>query len=443
MLRSKITATIADITGTGLQIYWQKKLLVVLLLGFSSGLPRLLVASTLAAMLTDNNIEMAAIGLFAYVALPYSFNFLWAPLADNWNITFLTKRFGKRRGWILFNQIALVITISIMAILNPQHTPAAVAVAALLISFFSASQDIGIDAFRAEYLNNEQYGAGATMAVLGYRIAMLMSGAGALYLADIFGWKITYITMAACMLVGVAVILMVQEPAHSHNGEPDSTAKLQQYHNMGWIYSMRQYVMAPFQDFSKRFPDWIWLLIFILFYRLSDGFIGFMTTAFFMDIGFDKTTIASIAKLFGFGATMLGMFVGGIFIAKFGLFHALWSFAILQLLANLAYINLALTGENIVALGVAIIADNISGGMVTTSAIAFMMHLCQNRKYTATQYALLSSLASLGSITLAGSAGWIAQTYGWHVMFGLSAVLGLPCLLIFWKKRSSFAALSK
>lgn len=416
-------------------IYFHPKVLAVMLLGFSSGLPRLLVASTLGALLTDHALSMAAVGLFAYVALPYSFNFLWAPFADHLKIPYLTNKLGKRRGWILFNQLALTACLGAIALIDPASETFALALLALLTAFFSASQDIGIDALRTEYLAPSQYGEGAAMAVFGYRLGMLAAGAGALYLAEFVDWSAAYIAMAALMLVGIATILAVKEPENeSAAAAPPITDDRS---------PITPLIIAPFKDFMQRFSGWGWLLAFILFYRLSDGFIGFMTTPFFLEIGFEKSTIANIAKLYGFGATLLGMFVGGAIISKLGLFTALWSFALFQLLANLAYLHLALIGPQLYGLTLAISMDNLSGGMVTAAAIAFMMRLCQSPLHTATQYALLSSLASLGSITLAGSAGWIAQTHGWPAMFTLSALLGLPCLLIFYAKRQQFRTISQ
>ncbi len=415
------------------KIYFHPKVLAVMFLGFSSGLPRLLVASTLGALLTDSAVEMATVGLFAYVALPYSFNFLWAPLVDYFHIPILSKKLGHRRSWMLVIQISLIGALAFLAFTNPAQAPAMVAVAALLVAFLSASQDIVIDAFRTEYLDKSQYGEGAAMTVFGYRLGMLVAGAGALYMADVVNWQSAYLAMAACMVVGIITTLLVKSPEAVEKISTHTLGK-------GFFSSA---IIAPFRDFMARFSGWGWLLAFILFYRLSDGFIGFMTTPFFLQIGFDKTTIAGIAKLFGFGATLAGMFIGGAMIAKLGLFTSLWSFALFQLVANLAYLALSIIGQDINALTFAITMDNLSGGMVTAAAIAFMMRLCQSAQYTATQYALLASLASLGSITLAGSAGWIAESYGWTAMFSLSAVFGLPCLAIFWYKRKMFRELAQ
>lgn len=402
--------------------YLHPRLVAVLFLGFSSGLPRLLVASTLGALLTDNALEMSAIGLFAYVALPYSFNFLWAPLVDRFHLPVLNQLLGHRRSWMLLMQLSLLAAITLIGWMQ---APLAIALSALVVAFFSASQDIVIDAFRTEYLAESQYGQGAAMAVLGYRLGMLVAGAGALYAAEYYGWQLAYTLMGLCMIVGVVTVLMVKEP-HVEKREPPKDEILQQK------------LIAPFKDFMTRFEQWYWVLAFILLYRLSDGFIGMMTTPFMLDIGFDKPTIASIGKLYGFGATLAGMFVGGAVLARMPLYTALWSFGLFQLLANLAYMHLAYVGVQEWALVLAISMDNLSGGMVTAAAIAFMMQLCRGSSYTATQYALLSSLASLGSITLAGSAGWIAESYGWPVMFLLSAVLGLPSLWIIWRYKGLF-----
>jgi PAT family beta-lactamase induction signal transducer AmpG len=415
-----------------LLIYFHPRILVVMCLGFSSGLPRLLVASTLGALLTDSGVEMATIGLFAYVALPYSFNFIWAPLVDRFSIPVLSGKMGHRRSWMLVIQFCLLLLIAAYCFVDPAEDALIIAMISLLLAFFSASQDIVVDAFRTEYLTPGQYGEGAAMAVFGYRLGMLVAGAGALYVADQVDWQMAYRMLSLFMLVGIVTVLWVKESPRSQNQIGESKA-----------FNLGSLIIAPFADFMQRYEGWFWLLAFILFYRLSDGFIGFMTTPFFLSLGFDKTTIAAIAKLYGFAATLGGMFLGGAIISRFGLFHALWSFGLLQLLANLSYLLLAILGKDESALTLAITLDNFSGGMITAAAIAFMMRLCRETIHTATQYALLSSLASLGSILLAGSAGWIAESYGWPMMFTLSAFLGIPCLLILFAHAKMFQSLAK
>lgn len=409
--------------------YTDRKLLAVMCLGFSSGLPLLLVGGTLGAWLQDNGLDRSTIGLFALVALPYSFNFLWAPFIDRLRLPYLSRRFGRRRGWMLLTQSLLVVAISAFALTDPAQDLGLVAWAAVMVAFVSASQDVVVDAFRAEYLAQSQYGRGAAMAVFGYRLGMMAAGAGALAIADQAVWQVAYMVMAGAMVVGLLTTLCVSEPARveAEKIEPAPTVG-------AWLY---QAVVMPFKDFMHRHQGWWLMLLLILFYRLPDGFIGFITTPFFLDIGFAKSEVATIAKLYGFGATLLGMFIGGGLIPKLGVTRCLWLFLLFQIVANLSYTMLSISGPDRSMLMLAISLDNMSGGMVTAVAIAYMMSLC-NLAYTATQYALLSSLASLASKTIAGSAGFVADSYGWTAMFGLSAVLGLlpiATLAVMMKKK--------
>lgn len=390
-------------------------MLIVLGMGFSSGLPLLLVGSTLGAWLTDAGLSKASIGTFALVALPYSFNFLWAPFIDRVRLPYLTRRFGRRRGWILLMQVLLMIAIACLALFEPTTQAAHIAWLTVLVAWFSASQDVVIDAFRTEYLDKTQFGEGAAVAVFGYRLGMLMAGAGALALADAINWQLVFQVMALGMLVGVLTTLLASEPAQVDAPEDG--------------HVLKRALVDPFKDFAQRHQSWFWILLLIFTYRLPDGFIGFMTTPFFLDIGFTKSEIAAIAKIYGFGATLVGMFIGGTLIHTLGVQRCLLLFLLLQIVTNLAYGALSLIGPEGWALAAAITLDNAAGGMITAAAIAYMMSLC-NRQYTATQYALLSSLASLASKTLAGAAGWVADTYSWTHMFGLSALLGIPALMI-------------
>ncbi len=462
-MRNKLIQSIAT--------YIHPKIIAVLLLGFSSGLPRLLVASTLGAWLLDSGVEKAAIGLFAYVAIPYSFNFVWAPLVDHLRLPWLTERFGRRRGWMLLSQAVLAALLLYMGQLNPATSPYAVAVVALLIGFMSATQDIVIDAYRTEFLDEEQYGQGAAVAVFGYRLGMLVAGAGALYIAQYIDWSAVYPAMAAFMLVGMVTALVAGEPgcegaegrgqgAEEYEAKPacdrmpplmrrEACAASERKTNNEAAEGREQgdeanktnkqttqerffthAILDPFRDFAQRHKNWLAILLFILFYRVPDGFIGFMTTPFLLDIGFTKVTVANIGKLYGFAATIAGMFIGGALIGRLGVMCCLWWFLLFQIGANLMYAAQAWVGVDPVFLIFTISMDNLSGGMVTAAAIAYMMSLC-SMSYTATQYALLSSLASLASITLAGSAGWIAEIYGWEMMFILSAVMGLPALVAY------------
>lgn len=411
--------------------YFQPRLIAVMLLGFASGLPYLLVGSTLGARLLDAGLDIKTIGLFALVALPYSFNFVWAPLLDHVKLPILTRRMGRRRGWLIVIQFLLLLSIVLLAGIDPADAPTHVALAAVLVAFLSASQDVVIDAFRAEYLKREAYGEGAAMAVFGYRLGMLSAGAGALALADAESWAMAYNIMAALMGAAIVVTLCVREPEIPETPESLKTHAAKK----GIVAWLSFAIVTPLADFATRHPYWWMLLLLILFYRMPDGFVAFITTPFFLSVGFEKTEVAAVAKLYGFGATLLGMFVGGTLLHRWGVKRCLWWFLWFQMLANAGYALLSLSGANLAMLMLTISLDNCSGGMVTAAAIAYMMGLC-NLQFTATQYALLSSLASLASKTIASSAGYFAEWVGWASMFGLSALLGLPALFVLYCLRN-------
>lgn len=416
---------------SSLRAYFQPRLIAVMLLGFVSGLPYLLVGSTLGARLLDAGLDIKTIGLFALVALPYSFNFLWAPFLDHVRLPILTCRMGRRRGWLIVIQLLLLLAIWLLAGIDPAHHAETLAAVAVAVAFLSASQDVVIDAFRAEYLERTAYGEGAAMAVFGYRLGMLGAGAGALALADAESWGVAYSVMALTMGVGIFTTLCVREPEMP---QADAGVKARAA-SEGMVSWLKYALITPFADFASRHPYWWLLLLLILFYRMPDGFVAFITTPFFLSVGFEKTEVAAVAKLYGFGATLLGMFLGGALLHRWGVKRCLWWFLWFQMLANAGYALLSLSGESLPMLMLTISLDNCSGGMVTAAAIAYMMSLC-NLQFTATQYALLSSLASLASKTIASSAGYIAEWVGWAAMFGLSALLGLPALIMLYYLRS-------
>lgn len=405
------------------RLYTHPKMLVVLGMGFSSGLPYLVIGSTLAVWLTEAGIDKAEVGVFALAALPYSFNFLLAPFMDQLRLPILYTRLGRRRSWILLTQIALALTIAMLGQLSPEAQTFWVAGLAVAIALCSAAQDVVVDAFRAEYLDEPQYGAGAAVAVFGYRLGMLMAGAGALALAETIHWPLVFMVLAAGMTIGLITTLCASEPPDPYRHEAD---------NVSGNKRLRRGVIEPFIQFSQAHRAWLWIVLFILCYRLPDGFIGFLTNAYYRDIGFSKIEIATIAKLYGFGATLAGMFIGGALVNRLGIMRCLLLFLLLQMMTNCSFVLLGhgdKPSQQLLAL--VITADNLAGGMLPAVAIAYMMTLCDAR-YTATQYALLSSMASLASKTLAGFAGFVAEQYGWHSMFIASALLGLPALLL-WR----------
>lgn len=412
--------------------YFNAQILTVWLLGLSSGLPRALVGGTLSAWLASSGVDKASIGLFAYVALPYSFKFIWSPLMDQLPLPYVTRRLGQRVGWLCVTQGFLIAGLLLMAWINPAISAERLALAAVIVAFFSASQDVVIDAYRTEFLKKDQYGAGAAAAVFGYRVGLLISGAGALILVgvlsqdtfyDAHAWAIVYVAMAALLALGMLTALLAGEPPVAHEIRTSVGAR-------AWLVNA---VVAPFGAFAEAHGrhTWIWLLVFVALYRVADGFISFMTNPFYLEIGYSLAQIGSVAKLYGFAAAVLGGFVGAAGLAKLGMRRALWWFGLAQLASNVIYLLLLHTGPQLWALMVVISVENLAGGAVGAVAVALLMGLCDPR-YTATQYALLSSLAALSGTLLAGPAGYLVEHQGWSFMFIFSALLGLPalCLLI-------------
>lgn len=401
-------------------LYLRPSLLLIGLLGFFSGLPLALTASTLTAWLAESSIDRTAIGLFAAVATPYAFKFLWAPLMDGVRLPILA-RLGRRRSWLLLTQMLLVAGIVAMSLTNPASAVQLTALAAVLIATASASQDIVIDAYRVERLSTEEQGAGAAMATFGYRMGMLVSGAGALYLADQFSWQVTYSIMAAIMALSLLVTLFAKEPT---NAMVRAEKK-----------SLRQFikgnVIEPFTDFMTR-PQWAAVLAFVILYKLGDAFLGAMFNPFLLDIGFTKTQIAQIVKLYGLLATLGGVFLGGLLVARMGMYGALMLTGFAHMCTNLLLIVQAQLGANEQFLILSITSENLTGGMSTAAFIAYLSALCKLR-YTATQYALVSSFAAFGRTWLSTPSGWVSVQFGWEIFFAISCVISLPSLaLLYW-----------
>jgi len=412
-------------------IYTDKKLLTLFLLGFAAGLPLLLTAGTLFLWLKEVEVDIKTIGLFALVGLSYNLKFLWAPLMDNLKIPFLTDYLGRRRSWILLTQIFLILSLIFLGYSNPSVDPKLTALAAVLVAFFSASQDIVIDAFRVESLEKKLYGAGAAMYVNGYRIGMLSAGAGALYLASFYEWHVVYIIMSLQILIGIFTILLSKEP------EQSSLINMQEKKKpLQWFkYS----VINPFLDFIKR-GNWIIILFFVVLYKFGDALVSAMSMPFYDDMGFSKIQIANISKIFGLVAIFLGAFVGGVLVKQLGIFKSLLIGGILQMLSNLFYAIQAYLGNDIGFLIVTIGFMNIASGMGTAAFVAYLSSLC-NIRYTATQYALLSSLDSLGRTLLSAPSGYIVAAIGWIYFFiftSIAAIPGIYLLIILKKKNSQF-----
>lgn len=413
-------------------VYRHPRVLAVLFLGFASGLPLALTGATLAVRLTEVGVSLAGIGAFALVATPYSLKFLWAPLVDRMPLPLLTRLFGRRRGWMLLTQAMLIGSLLTLGAIDPRVDPWLTALMALVVAFASASQDIVIDAYRVEILEPEQYGAGAAMVQFGYRIAMLVSGAGALYLASYMAWSAVYAAMAALVAVGVVTVLLNPEPPSAPPPPVKAGAPLGERLRL-WLVDA---VANPFLDMVAR-HGWSVLAIIalVLLYKLGDALAGVMANPFYIKMGFSKIEIANISKLFGFVATVVGTFVGGALVARMGAMPALLLCGLLQMASNLMFAVQAMVGYDTTVLTATIAIENLSGGMGSAAFVAYISGLC-NLAYTGTQYALLSSLASSGRNVLAASGGLLVEQMGWVQFFVLSTVAALPGLmLLVWMMR--------
>lgn len=402
-----------------LSVYTHPKIVAIFFLGIASGIPLALVLSTLSVWLTEEGISKTAIGLFAVVTTPYAIKFMWAPLVDQLHLPFVTKLLGRRRGWMIFTQILLMASIVGLGMTDPAIDAEMTAIMALLVAISSASQDIVIDAYRVEVLKEEQQGAGAAMVVFGYRIGMLISGAGALFLASYTSWFVTYAVMAIFILVGTITVMIAGEPEgviEDKDGSPDIS---------GWF---GRAVINPFTNFMQH-PSWFLILAFVVMYKFGDAFAGIMTNPFMIEIGFSKIEIATIVKSFGLVATLVGAFLGGSMVSRLGMIKSLWICGILQMASNLMFVAQAYIGYNTDFLALTIAFENLSGGMGTAAFVAYISSLC-SISYTATQYALLSSLASVGRTWLSASSGWFVDQLSWVHFFLLSTAIAIPGLLL-------------
>lgn len=399
-----------------LAAYLEKRILLIFFLGISSGLPLALTGGTFSIWLKENGIPKEIIGVLGAMAIPYSLKFLWAPVIDKLSIPALSALLGRRRSWMLATQAALIVAIIALGFANPADNILLTAICAFLLAFCSASQDIVIDAYRVEILDKDQYGTGAAAINIGYRMGMLVSGAGALYLSDTgIGWRWVYAIMSSVVLVGIAATLLGHEP------EAKASAP-------GARNFLREGVINPFLDYMSR-PGWQVFLLFILFYKFGDAFAGAMASVFYKEIGFSNSEIASVTKVFGLIAALAGSFAGGVAVKELGLIKSLWICGILQAVSNLAFCYQANAGHNIWALTFTIAVENFSGGMGTVAFVTFLSGLC-NISYTATQYALLSSIASVGRIGLSTPTGYVAKAVGWEWFFAISFLAALPGLLL-------------
>jgi len=396
-----------------LSVFRSRKIFLLLLLGFSSGLPLALTGATLQAWLTVEGVRLQDIGWFALVGQPYVYKFLWAPLMDRYPLPFL----GRRRGWLLATQLALLVGVAWMGSVSPKESPWLLAALALSVAFLSASQDIVFDAYRADVLDAPERGAGAAVSVLGYRLAMLVSGGLALILVDGWlSWKETYWLMAVLMLIGAAATWAALEP----QGQGKAPATL------------LEAVREPLSEFFSR-DGAVALLVLIVLYKLGDAFAGVLTTVFLLrGAGFSLTDVGWANKWLGVGATILGLLAGGALMARLRLYRSLLLFGMLQALTNLGFMALALAGKSYALMIAVVAAENLCGGMGTAAFVALLMALC-DRRFSATQYALLSALAALGRVYVGPAAGELAAAYGWPAFFFFTFLVALPGIaLLVW-----------
>ncbi len=392
-----------------------RRLLVMLPLGFVSGLPLALTSGTLQAWLTVEGVDLKTIGIFTLVGLPYTLKFLWAPVMDR----VVPPWLGRRRGWMVLTQLCVAAGLGLMAATNPKLHPGWLAAYAVLVAFLAASLDIVFDAYRTDTLQPHERGLGAAVWVNGYRIALLASGAGALALADYVGWQMTYLAMAAIMVAGVVIVLVSPSPTFVAEAPK----------------SLKEAVGAPLAEFFSR-PTALGFLAVIVLYKLGDAFASALQTAFLIGgLGFSSTEVGAVKGL-GIFATLLGAFVGGLLMTRSGLVRSLLLFGVLQAVSNLGFVVLALVGKDPTALTAAVVIENVTGGMGTAAFVALVMSLCDPR-YTATQFALLSSLEALGRVFAGRPSADIVALVGWTQFFALTVVVALPGLWAVWRIRRS------
>ena len=394
-----------------LSVLFSRRMLVAFLMGFSGGLPLLLTWGVLQAWMTEKGVDLTWIGMISLVQIPYTWKFLWAPLLDRFIPPFL----GRRRGWLLMAQIALMLAIVGLGYSDPVKNTGLMIVAAVLVAFFSATQDIVIDAYRREDLPDEELGLGSSMYVYGYRLGMLLASGGGLIMADHMSFSQVYFIMSLCMLPGIITTLLTPEP-EMVSGAPQT---------------MKEAVVHPFVDYFNR-NGALWILVFILLYKIGDTMASGITMPFYLETGFTKTEIGTIVKFFGTAATLIGAFLGGLLLLKLGINRGLWIFGILQALSTAGFAILAKIGYNIAMLSGVIAFENLSSGMGTAAFVAFMASIT-NKKFTATQYALLTGIMGLSRQLASSVTGFMAKIMGWESFFILCTLIAIPGMLMLLK----------
>jgi PAT family beta-lactamase induction signal transducer AmpG len=422
-----------------LLVYTRPRVFAMIWLGFSAGLPFLLIGPTLSGWQRDVGVERSVIGFFSWIGIIYSIKVLWAPVVDRVALPLLTRWLGKRRSWMLAAQLVVAAGLLGMARVDPVADLALVAWFALLVAFGSATQDITIDAYRIEAMDPEYQGAMAAAYVLGYRIALLVAGAGAFYLAEGASWEVAYVVMAVLMAGGVLTTLALREPDHAAAAAARALeARVEQALGATSrrgpfgraLAFLSDAVVAPFVDFfARNGREALLILLLISLYKLSDITMGVMANPFYLDLGFSKTDIADVTKIFGFFMTIAGAALGGVLVVRFGIARPLVLGAVLVAVTNLLFAGLAVLEPSLPLLAVVVSADNLSGGIAAAVFIAYLSSLT-NQAYTATQYALFSSLMTLPAKVLGGFSGVVVDAQGYMAFFLYAGLLGIPAILL-------------
>jgi MFS transporter, PAT family, beta-lactamase induction signal transducer AmpG len=418
--------------AAAISVYLERQVLVVTLLGFAAGLPLALTTSTLMLWMTDVGVDLTTVGLYALAGLPYTLKFLWAPFVDAWRVPVLSGLLGRRRGWLIFTQLLLIAAILLLGRLDPLASPLLIALAAVFVATVSATQDIVIDAFRVESLSTDQQAAGVGGYVMAYRLALLISSAGVVGLVGFLEaagvasgtvWFYGYAAAAGLIVLGMAAVLAGREPQLPESAAPESATATP---------SAARPLVVAIKALGDMFtmPMAAAVLLFVLLFRFTDAFAGIMIGPFVIDLGYDKQAYAAIVKGLGTAAVIAGGLIGGVLAKALPLTTTLWIAGILQMTTNLVFSWIALQGVDHTALSLGIVVDNVASGIATVIFIAYLSSLCANPLHTATQFALLTALASTGRTVLSASAGAAADTFGWFWFFGVSALVGIPALVL-------------
>jgi len=410
-------------------------------LGFSCGIPLFLTSSTLAMWLKQVGISYTGVGVFGLVALPYTLKFVWSPFIDRMKIPWLTNKYGRRRSWLLLSQVFLIFSIIALSLLNPAENIALAAFFAVCVSFCSATQDVVMLAYQVERLGRSQYGAGEAVGIFGFRLGMITSGAGALYLSEYMSWNTVYFIMALVIGVGIITTLLIDEPepkispedllreknAHKYFHEnPNLSPRIANI--FSWIYGA---VICPFIDFTQR-KGWYIALLIMFFYKIGDNLIGNMTGLFYSELGFSNKEIGFATKAFGIWSSVIGGFIGGIIVSQMSMLRSLFYLALIHGVATLMYVVMAHSGYDPLMLYTSVCIEHLTGGMRTTALFAYQLTIC-NSTYAATQLALLTSVVHLGRTTTSAFSGWFIDSFGWvHFFYICTFATTISLLLVVW-----------